>query len=124
MVVVILNEVRHRRSGRRRGDGGWRWRRWHCRRCGSRLGFERVKGARVHAVDRPEFGDRVDGVARLDTVTPSALSEFSAAVSVASSTSVSLKTTETPYVVAASDRRLDAAVAMHAPSELESAALV
>ena len=57
-------------------------------------------------------------------VTPSALSEFSAAVSVESSTSASLKKTETSYIVAASDRRLDAAVAMHAPSELESPALV
>jgi len=49
-------------------------------------------------------------------VTPSALSEFSAAVSVESSTSASLKNTETSYVVAASDRRLDATVATHAPS--------
>ena len=49
-------------------------------------------------------------------VTPSALSEFSAAISVPSSTSASLKNTETSYVVAASDRRLDATVATHAPS--------
>ena len=57
-------------------------------------------------------------------VTPFALSEFSAAVSIESSTSASLKNTETSYVVEASERRLDAAVAMHAPSELESPALV
>ena len=57
-------------------------------------------------------------------VTPSALSEFYAAVSVESSTSASLKNTETSYVVAASDRRRDAAVAMHAPSELEMPALL
>ena len=57
-------------------------------------------------------------------VTPSALSEFAAAVSAASSTSASLKNTETSYVVAVSDRRLDAAVATHAPSFLSSPALV
>ena len=56
------------------------------------------------------------------TEMPSAFRAFVAAVSVESSTSASLKNTETSYVVAASDRRLDAAVAMHAPSELESPA--
>ena len=34
---------------------------------GSRLGLERLQEARVHTFDRLEFGDRVDGVARLDT---------------------------------------------------------
>lgn len=57
-------------------------------------------------------------------VTPFALSEISAAVSIESSTSASLKNTETSYVVAVSDRRLDAGVAVHAPRELDIPALV
>lgn len=58
------------------------------------------------------------------TEMPSAFRAFLAAVSVESSTSASLKNTETSYVVAASarPRRLDVTVAMHAPSELESPA--
>ena len=60
------------------------------------------------------------------TEMPSAFRAFVAAVSVESSTSASLKNTETSYVVAVSarPRRLDAAVATHAPSEFESPALV
>jgi len=60
----------------------------------------------------------------ISTETPSAFKAFVAAVSVESSTSASLKNTETSYVVAVSarPRRLDATVAMHAPSELESPA--
>lgn len=83
------------------------------------------KAIRVHTADRFEFGVSSSAIGSMGSlvstlVTPSALSEFSASVSVASSTSDSLKNTETSYVGAASDRRLDAAVAMHAPSELES----
>jgi len=62
-------------------------------------------------------------------VTPFALSEFPAEVSVASSTSASLKNTETSYVVAANkrrlmERRLDATSAIHAPSDASRPALL